>query len=122
MLFTLMGKLIVCVLCLIVPNKHRLYYKLQIHRLSLAEAHARLSLRSCVSRDDALSAIQLYEECVTSLKHHSVLNMDHEPHWRSAVTEYYLTQQVSRSYHTLLCIKHRSYKLKLVIKVCVTNS
>jgi hypothetical protein len=65
-----------------------------LHRLSLAEAHARLSLRSVVTQEDALSAILLYEECVTSQTHHSVLNITHEPHWNPSTVQYYLTQQV----------------------------
>ena len=66
-------------------------------RLTLAETHARLSLRSEVLIEDALAAILFYEECLTSIYHHSVISVSPEPHWREDVIQYYLTEQVSIS-------------------------
>ncbi|XP_067945236.1 minichromosome maintenance domain-containing protein 2-like [Watersipora subatra] len=61
--------------------------------LTIAESHARLSLRSEVLLEDALAAILLYEEYLTFLTNFSVVSVNHEPHWKAAVVEYYLTEQ-----------------------------
>ena len=46
----------------------------------LSESHARLSLRSEVTIEDAVFACHFYEECVTSLSGVSYLGVDPKPH------------------------------------------
>ena len=46
----------------------------------LAESHARLSMRSEVTTEDAVFACHFYEECATSLSGFSYLGVDHKPH------------------------------------------
>ncbi|XP_065894545.1 minichromosome maintenance domain-containing protein 2-like isoform X2 [Dysidea avara] len=59
----------------------------------LAIAHARLSLRSEAVEEDAVLAISLYEESLTSRSGYSVLNIVPIPHFRDSNTGAYIGQQ-----------------------------
>ncbi|XP_046859460.1 minichromosome maintenance domain-containing protein 2-like [Xenia sp. Carnegie-2017] len=50
---------------------------------SIAEAHAKLSLRSEVTEDDAVVAILLYEECITARLGYSVLGVRQFHHFKN---------------------------------------
>ncbi|XP_014675632.1 PREDICTED: MCM domain-containing protein 2-like [Priapulus caudatus] len=58
--------------------------------MSLAEAHAKLSLRREVAIPDAVMAILLYEESITARYGYSVLSVKPSPHCRDSNIGVYL--------------------------------
>ena len=64
------------------------------HRSGLAEAHARLSLRSEAGEEDGVIAILLYEESLTCRYGNSVLHLLPTPHFTDTNLSAYLGKQV----------------------------
>ena len=84
--------------------------------MSLAEAHAKLNLRSEVSEDDAVMAILLYEESIIARVGYSVLGVNPVHHFKDENDMCYIGEQNDKKMTQLkihmkrFCSLHSNYK------------